>query len=253
MNEKRHLSLAFKLGGTMVVVIVVAMAMATGLNLLRFEETYKRIIAQRLEVTAREVAQSVTTGLDLGLHVENQGNLPALIAKVETSQPDLVVAIHDCKGGVVIGDTARADHPWKAFLGDAQWSVFDPSRVGFGVMVRDNLGKCAAGVAVEMPSGAFERVVRTVSSWFWSVAGLATLAACLMAVGSAMFFNRRSRAINLLERDLSTVVAGEPPESDQDLSPTRFPDPWERAVAECYVEARRKMVDRVDKNGETRS
>lgn len=228
----------------MLVVVTVAVAMATALNLLRYEETYKRIISQRLDVTAREVALAVTTGIDLGLRLEAQGNLPAIIAQKTASQPDVSIGVQDCNGRVVVGEAKGGAAPPNARVEAGRWRAFDEHRVAVGMTVRDNLGACAANVVVEMPSKAFVESMRTVSRYFWSVGGLVTAAAAFVAIASAMIFNRRRRAIESLERDLSASVAGVSAPSEWRLSPDDFKDPWERAIVESYTEARNRIVER---------
>lgn len=245
MSSRKPFGLAVKLGGTMVVVVVLALAMATTLNLLRFEETYQRLIAQRLDVTANEIGHAVAMGLDLGLQLKAQGNLPDLLQQQIASHPEIAnVVIHDCSGDIVVGDANPDDRPWLANLGRPEWRVFNPEHVGVGVMVRDNLGKCAAGVAVETDAESYVNAMRVVTRRFLLVGVLTAAAAGLMAVGAAMQFGRRSRALRYLDEDISQVTSGADAAPAPAVSIAEFTDPWERTVAESYFGARQQLLAR---------
>lgn len=241
MSQRKPLSLTTKLGSTMVVVVVAALAMATTLNLLRLEDAYKRLVAQRLDVTAQEIGHAVGVGLDIGLQLKAQGNLPDLLRQQIVTHPDITnIVIHDCTGHVVVGNASPNDHPWLANLGKPEWKVFSSKQVGVGVMVRDNLGKCAAGVAVETNARSFVSVMQTVTRRLALVGALATVAASLMVIGAAMLFGRRRQALRNLDEDFSRMTTGAA--SAPAISIEEFTDPWERTVAESYFDARQQLL-----------
>ena len=237
MTTRKPIALSVKLGATMISVIVIALLMATALNFLRFEETFKRLIAQRLDISAQEIARVVVTGLDLGLGIEAQAHLPEVVHNYQSTHPDITrISVFDCTGRTVIGTNDNGDDAWENHLGKATWNVFGADRVGVGTTVKNNLGKCAAGIVVETSSERYVAAMAAVTKRFILITVLVTVAACMAAIGAVVIFNRNT--LHRLDDDLKHLATDDGSEPSTSLSADDFTDPWERMLAESYLDAR---------------
>ena len=73
------MSLATKIGVALFLVLAAALGMTTVLNYLRFDQTLRTLVTQRINVVSNETSQDLLAGIDLGLRLENMENLGAIL------------------------------------------------------------------------------------------------------------------------------------------------------------------------------
>jgi len=245
MATRKPVNLWVKLGITMTSVIVIALLVASTLNFLRLEETYERLVAQRLNVTAEQISRVVVTGLDLGLSVRTQGHLSSFVDSYMEQHPEITISVFDCSGEAVIGKATNADgQPWTRHAGQPHWRTFSDDTIGVGMTVENNLGKCAAGLAVETSARASLAEMSAISTRFVLTGVLAAAAACLVILGALFLFSRQS-ALRRLDDDLlhlATANANGGTPSSAPISEDDFSDPWERMLAQHYLAARPNLI-----------
>ena len=240
-------NLTVKVGSTMIIVVVLAVGLATLLNLLRFHETYERLIAQRLGVAVQEIGQIITVGAGLGLRVEAQGNLPDLLRQHAAIYPDLsAIAVYDCRGLPVVrqGWQDSLGEPWRDHLGQDRWHVFDQGGLTVGQTIRDSLGTCVAGVAVRNSAATYIGVINEVTDRFWAIGAVAAVLAVFAVLAAAFYFDDRRRSLRRLEEDLAGISAGTAPILPPRISMATFGNKWERAMVESYLDARPDLLSR---------
>ena len=253
MTTRKPVRLWVKLGITMASVTVIALITATTLNFLRFEETYQRLIAQRLEVTAQEIARVVVTGLDLGLNVRAQDHLASFIETYEARHPEIGISVYECSGTPVIGsDAETGSRGWTDHAGASEWRVFGGERIVAGLEVDDNLGRCAAGITVATAADSYTAVMDTITERFAVTAALAAATACLVILGALFLFSRRSN-LRKLDDDLLRLAqtpAGDGASPALPVTENDFSDPWERMLVRHYLDARPNLAGRAPRRRE---
>jgi hypothetical protein len=248
MSSSPSFGLVAKIGTAMVAVSLCAVALTGALGLLRFEETYKRLAVQRLDVAAWDVGRILRVGLDLGLSVEAQENLPELLHQYLDAHPDLAsIVVHACDGTPLVrAERGGAEgEAWRAHLSKASWSSVDARTVGVGLRISDPLGGCAAGVAVSRSSAAFQRTMAGVGGRYARLGALAAAFAGVAAVGAAFLFGRRRPALERVRRDLDDILAGTAKVRTADL-PVAAGEKWERDLVAAYLAARPGMLRLAD-------
>lgn len=204
-------SLSLKVGGATAVVVVVALALATLLNALRFQETYERLASERFRFVAAELRTLASISLDFGLQLENNaGLLTALQREAAADESILAVTIHDCEGAPLLqaGDAAASGRPWEQRLGEEEWRTFSGEAVGVGLMIRDSIGLCAGGVVVELSGADYVATLASARRTLLGAAPLALAAIPLVALVAALVFRRHRRVLAALQQDLDRVEAG---------------------------------------------
>ncbi|HXP96562.1 MAG TPA: hypothetical protein VN809_07610 [Telmatospirillum sp.] len=244
MSSGKHYSLIAKIGGAMVAVSVLALALASVLNLLRFEEAYQSLVAQRLQVTAQEIARVLEVGLDLGLPVDSQDNLSGTVRHYLITHPDIrMIAIHACDGRPVIREDRSddTDEPWRDHLGKASWFSVDPDGLSVGLGISDPLGSCAAGIAITQSADAYHAAVATITNRFLTAGLAAALATATATVAAAFLFGRRRPTLQKADEDFTEILAGTIPVAHfqaEDAS-----ERWEQEVVAAYLAARPAIID----------
>lgn len=241
-------NLTVKVGGTMAAVVVLAVALATLLNLMRFQETYERLVAQRLEVLASEIGRILAVGVGLGVRVEAQGTLPDLLRHHAGQNPDVsAIVVHGCDGRPIArqGWNAESAEPWRDHLGKDRWHVFDRAGLVVGLTVHDNLGTCLAGVAIRRSAASYVDVLDEVAGRFLRIGAVAAVLAVFSVMAAAFYFDDRRRALQRLDADFAGIVAGRAPPSPPKIAMAAFGNRWERVMVQNYLDARPELVTRL--------
>jgi hypothetical protein len=249
MKARMASNLTTKVGGAMAVVVILAVAFVTVLNLMRFQETYERLVAQRLEVVASEIGRTLAVGVGLGVHVAAQGNLPDLLSQHAERHPDIGgMVVYDCRGRSIAtqGWNAESPEPWVAQLDKNRWHVFDPAGLLVGLTVRDALGGCIAGVAVRQSAVSYVAILDEISGHFVRMGIVAAVLAVFSVMAAAFYFDDRRRALLRLDDDLAEIAKGRAPSSPPKVAMDAFGNRWERAMVRNYLEARPALCAHAD-------
>lgn len=233
----------------MVVVVLLALALTTLLNALRFEETLENLVEQRLDVVAHEIASDVVVGLDLGLRIEAMDNLQAIIERLRDQVGGVAaVTLHDCDGRTIAATRApghRTDvaAPQRlAARAGSHWRHFEPEGIALGLAITNSYGECAGGVVLEYEAETFYRTRDAVVErliWIALGAALLTLPAALLLM---WVFRRRARVLGRLHADLDAMVAV-PGQGLPTLPEAGAQDSGERELLAGYRAARPVLLD----------
>lgn len=204
--------LSLKVGLATATVVAAALALATLLNALRFQETYERLVAERFGFVAAELRTLASIGLDFGLQLEGNAGLRAALEREAAADPGiLAITIYGCGGEALLqaGAAEASRRPWQGRTGLEAWRLFSDQAVGVGLMIRDSIGLCAGGVAVEFSSAAYAATLAgSRRTLLLGVLPLALAALPLAALAAAFAFRRDRHVALALERDLAALQAG---------------------------------------------
>lgn len=240
MNQRESFALAVRIGAAMVLVALSIIALTSTLSLFRFEETYKGLVEQRMKLTAGEVARVLSVGLDLGLPVDSQENIPGLLRQHLAAHADLAaITVRGCDGHVLF--RAGEQVAEGGATSESSWLPERIERLDIGVRVTDATGNCAADLIVARAAEPFRQVMASVTRHYvtlgTSVAGLTSLA----MIGAALVFSRPRPALQAVSDDLEALLRGDP-QGDVAAEPE---EAWEADLLDAYRAARPMLAKAV--------
>tara|TARA_R110002096_G_scaffold61741_6_gene153379 strand:- start:903 stop:1688 length:786 start_codon:yes stop_codon:yes gene_type:complete len=213
-------SLATKIGVALFLVLAAALGMTTVLNYLRFDQTLRTLITQRINVVSNETSQDLLAGIDLGLRLENMENLGAILdRRLGMSREVTHIAVQNCQG-TIITQTAP-DTATKTAQGagttevppDAQdktsWTRFTDQGVIAVTPLRDSLGQCAGMLVITADSGEYFRKLDGAFTEMWKSAAIGMLAIIPVLGLLMVLMRRRHRVFSELHEDIERALAGQ--------------------------------------------
>lgn len=241
--------LVLKITGTIVAVVVSALALTTVLNALRLQQTLEELLVERLAGIAGEVRSLTYRGLDIGLPLSAMDNLPAILAQYAAADPHILsITVHDCAGTPIAAAPSpvapspmaqpTAASPWMAHLGTAEWHATAPRRASLGLVLQDGLGHCAGGVAVTYDTSAQEESLRDGIRTLIVNTLLAGLAAVPTAVATSLLLARRRRSLMAIYADLDSLDTSAAPSPQASRPEATAQDAAGNDVTAAYWAAR---------------
>ncbi|MEQ5778003.1 hypothetical protein J4E05_20945 [Thalassospira sp. NFXS8] len=204
------MSLALKIGLALLLVFGAAIAMTTGLNYLRFDQTLHHLLSQRMTVVLSETRRDIVAGLDLGLRLENMENLDAILGRrLDMSEGIRNIQVFACDGSQIDVAQAGSVAPPPFSLPDMdQWQSFDHDRAIMGTLLRDSVGQCAGYVRIITDISDANAQLDHVLSRMWQAAmiSLGTIVPVLLVLFVLM--RRRHRVFVELNDDLERALDG---------------------------------------------
>ena len=209
-NRAPTSDLILKITGTIVAVVIAALAMTTVLNVLRLEQTSEALLSARLSGIAREIQSTAHRGLDVGLSLSSMANLPSVLREYATSDPNIAaIVVHDCNGTTIASagkeNAAVGQGPWQSHLAEDRWTAQTSDTASYGLRILSSLGECAGGVAVTYDRrDQRDSLHDAVGSLTFNTL-LAALAAVPAAVLTSMLLARRRRGLMSVFADLEAL------------------------------------------------
>lgn len=236
-----RLSFIEKVLGVVLLIQVCSVGLVLVLGLSKFEQSFERLIEDRLRFIVGEVRHGIERPLQLGLPLAAARSLQKMIER-EAGQYDGILAIHvhDRHGAVVFSTDRTAQRrtlpaEWlQAGTGRAAWVLPGAEVVVAGAPVFDGIDQLAGGVVLVHSRDHAERVERDM--WWNSLVLMAgfLLAFGLIALGALrLALSWLLLPFQAIERRLK----GDQPDADG-AAPAEY-----RAFAEAYVRADRELDD----------
>ncbi len=220
--------LVLKITGTIVAVVVSALALTTTLNALRLEQTSQDLLAARLHGIAREVRSVAHRGLDVGLTLRTMTSLPDVLREYAAADPRISsITVHDCSGAVIaqapVGRASGGATPWTRHPGATEWRDLDAPRAGLGLQILNSFGECAGGVAVAYDRESQTATLNEAVGTLIFNGLLAALAAVPAAVVTSRLLARRRRGLMAMFDDMAALEGADKdaasfPATEHDLS-----------------------------------
>jgi hypothetical protein len=215
-NRGRSVTLSFKIGCTIVLVLAAALSLTTLLNYLRFDETLQQLLEQRMHVVLAEARRDMLTGLDLGLRLENMENLSGGLRKHLQVDNDIrAIEVFDCAGNPITRVTNQGEgteRPLAFAVPDKDdWYRMTPHAAVVGSILRDSVGQCAGYVRLVASNADYLATRSKALTQLWRAAAFAMAAAVPVLILLWVLMRLRHRLFVDLEDDLDHALAGEAP------------------------------------------
>lgn len=233
-------NLATKMGMAVAMIILVAVATTTLLNALRFDQTYSQFIQRRLDVILADIRRDVVVGLDLGLPLSGIENLPAILARHQRGDSEIVsITVHDCQGMPVAtaGPMDPAFTPWTAFSGQESWQLFSKTGVAAGRRVHDAFGQCAGGISVSYDAAEYRATLARTNRLLFGTGGLSLLVIIPAMLAIRAIFRHRKVVFAALEADVDRLILARGADDLPERLEHSDTDP-DKALVESYRHAR---------------
>jgi len=233
-------NLAAKMGMAVAMIILLAVVATTLLNALRFDQIYSQFIQRRLDVILADIRRDVVVGLDLGLPLNGIENLPAILARHERGDSEIVsITVHDCQGSPVAtaGLVDASFSPWMSFSGQESWQLFSTAGVAAGRRVHDAFGQCAGGISVSYDAAEYRATLARTNRLLFGAGGLALLVIIPAMLAIHAIFRRRKAVFAALEADVDRLILARGADDVPDRLEHSDTDP-DKALVESYRHAR---------------
>lgn len=242
------MNLTTKIALALLFVLVAALGMTSALNYLRFEQTLRTVLAQRIAVVANETSQDLRAGIDLGLRLENMENLPGLLERRVGMDEEMAnISVFGCDGERIASvdqGTVNADVP--VILLEAPQNTTGPRFLDDvaikDVLLQDSLRQCAGVLRLTIDISGLNAKLSILRTEMLQSAGLGTLAIIPVLALLFVIMRRRHNVFNALNEDVARARAG--------MAPSRMPrdgDLLTRGEVEM-VSLYREIRDRLPEN-----
>ncbi|MDP2699977.1 hypothetical protein [Thalassospira sp.] len=236
------MSLSFKIGMSLSLVLAAALALTTVLNFLRFDETLHDFLSQRMTVILSEARREMLTGLDLGLRLENLENLSDGLERHMRAADDIrAIEVLGCDGSLITG-AGDVGGSYAGFVTPTtdQWEILGEADVISGAILRDSVGQCAGYVRIIANIADYRATLDRAFVNLWQAAALGMMTIVPVLLVLVILMRRRHRIFVELQTDLDRAIAGE-----QSGGPTHDGDALtagERQMIGLYREVRDKLT-----------
>tara|TARA_E500000318_G_scaffold110361_1_gene125605 strand:- start:752 stop:1522 length:771 start_codon:yes stop_codon:yes gene_type:complete len=209
------LSLTVKIGVALFLVLAAALSMTTMLNYLRFEQTLRTLLTQRINVISNETTQDLLAGIDLGLRLENMENLDAILdRRLGMSSEITRITVANCQGASIAqaSKTPEENASPAAALENhtgSSWTNFGKQGVITGTTLRDSLGQCAGILTVTADSTDYFRKLDGAYAEMWKSAAIGMLAIIPVLGLLFILMRRRHRVFSELHEDIERALSGQ--------------------------------------------
>lgn len=152
----RRLSLWFRIGGLLALVIAFVVGLLSFLNYANFRKTVHGLIETRYTVLGADARQTVTAGLALGLAPDQNAQLGEVFKRLTARWPAVRFAgVVDADGRLLVGTGTQGPQDsanWRKHIGegklDAVWRTHSEHNDAIGLTLADNFGGKAGAVVI---------------------------------------------------------------------------------------------------------
>lgn len=249
ITPKKGFGLVQKLGATICLLLIFAVALSGLLNFFNFEKNYESMVRSRYGVLLRDLGHTVDYGLGLGLSLGAMDNIPGLISQAKASDPAIqFIKVFDRQGQVLFDtDPAGVGKPvaekWTAAVarGGEEWSLQERDSYLVGLPLRNSFNELEGALVLGF---AKTEVTGAVNSVLFKLLELSALVIGLFAAASVLLVMLITRglvtSLRSMDRTLERVLGGELPESQaaqSDRPLEREFDEFQFAVAKALADA----------------
>ena len=207
-------SLNLKIVTPVILIAALAIGLSAFLNYGKFQRTFTDLESSRLAFTLNNIRDTVESGLDLGLTLENLANAEGVIEAEAGNDPHIaLIVIFDDDGSVVhrAGNAEITTIP-PAWIGEMTlnpgkaWRVSEPSTLVLGVPLVNNFGQIAGGVALRSDWSEQIALLQRMATSLMLGATIITVVTALSALVVVRFLVQRTqRALVQLDKSLDTM------------------------------------------------
>lgn len=220
ITPRKGFGLVQKLGTTICLILVFAVALSSLLNYFNFEKNYSDIVRSRYAVLVKDLAHTVEYGLGLGLGLSTMDGVPELLAEVKAGDPQIrFVQVFDAQGqvlfdtGAAVGETVPAAWQAAAFRGEAtaEWGLEDGGALLVGVPLRNSFNQLEGSLVLGFDKSEVALPVHQVLLSLLQQSAITIALFALLSVLLVMMMVRGLvRALKNMQSSLDAVLHGRP-------------------------------------------
>jgi len=242
-----------RIAATILVILILAGALRTVLNVSKFDDAFTGLLQSRLSVIVLDVQQTVESSLSLGLPLNALVNAQEMLDR-ERLQDDgiLSILIHDRQGRRLFdSETARVGQEipqgWPVVQsvapsseGEQTWVLREADAFTVGAPLRNNLGEVVGGIALRYDRSRYDAAFETIFDKLaaYTLAMLAA-GAVVTYLGVMVLFRPMRRRLRQLETALRGTGTGVDGSGADSGLLTDHVAPLHRAIAEADGEIAR--------------
>jgi len=205
-----HLSLTAKIALAIILIFVAALGMTTMLNYMRFEQTLRTVLTQRINVIANETAQDLRAAIDIGLRLENMENLDGiLMRRLGMSDEIAEMSVRDCTGNLISGELSRQGGTVSTTPVQTGGIQFNDAIALLDTKLEDSLGKCAGSLRLTADLSVMNGRLESALAEMMKSAGIGMVAVLPILCLLLWLMNRRHRVFVSLNNDVKRAILGQ--------------------------------------------
>ena len=202
--------LSFRLSLMMILVLTVSLGLTGVLSYIKFEKALVMVVVSRHNNTVRTVADTIETGLTLGLNLEEIQNYRNLIDQVLHQHSDLLAAsLFDTGGRAVFSQVRQGVSPdlrWHAdTVPDRAWSRIGAETITLGQPVTNAYGRIEGLLVLDFSRESYDRPMNDIAPFMITatlvIEAIGALLAVLLGLVLIRPFNRALDAIEATVAD----------------------------------------------------
>ncbi len=220
-------SLNLKIVTPVILIAALAIGLSAFLNYGKFQRTFTDLESSRFAFALNNIRDTVESGLDLGLTLENLANAEGVIETEAAKDPQIaLIVIFDDEGSVIHragnAEIKKIPPTWTnemtLNLGKA-WHVNEPETLVLGVPLVNNFGQIAGGVALRSDWSEQIALLQRMATHLMLGAAIITAITALIALIVVRFLVQRTqKALAQMDKDLDTVQSSSAEEASDEIT-----------------------------------
>jgi hypothetical protein len=209
-----------RVSALLALILAFSLMLTAALGYAKFQKALAGVTLARQQVTVRGLADSIETGLNLGLLLSEVQNLRPLVEQAARSHPDLLLAeVVDSAGRQVFqyqsSDTA-IHRSWANQLVPATgWTHFGPRTIGLAEPLNNSFGQRVGVVVLEFARTGFDSTLADISKFTIDLLLTVAGGGALLCGALGLILHRPlDRTLKRMEDEMNASASG-----DQAISP----------------------------------
>jgi hypothetical protein len=194
-------------------ILAFALILTAALGYAKFQKALAGVILARQQVTTHSLADSIETGLNLGLSLAEIQNFKTLVERAAHEHPDLLLAeVVDSTGRQVFLYQSGETAPQRSWTGQpvpaAGWSRFGPHTIAIAETLDNSFGQRVGVLVLEFSRTAFDTTLADISHFTINLLLAVTgVGISLCALLGALLHRPLERSLERVERELDGATA----------------------------------------------
>jgi hypothetical protein len=217
---------SLRLSAMLIFVLTVSLALAGTLSYVKFEKALVQVVVSRHNTTLRAVADTIETGLTLGLNLEEIQNYRHLIDQVLHQHSDLLAAqVLDTAGHPVFSQTrpeVPATLPWhSATIPTEAWNRIGAATITLGQPVTNSFGRVSGTLVLDFSRDSYDRPLNDIAPFMGEAALVVEAIGAALAVLLGLVLIRPfNRSLDAIETQVAGgLTAGDGTQADRLTAP----------------------------------
>lgn len=205
---------SLRLSSMLILVLTVSLGLTAVLSYVKFEKALVGVVVSRHNNTARAVADTIETGLTLGLNLEEVQNYQTFINQVLHQHSDLLAAaVFDMSGRPVFSQVREGVPPtvrWRAdSIPTEPWNRIGPNTITLGQPITNAFGRASGILVLDFSRESYDRPLNDIAP-FMGKAGLVIelIGAALAVLLGFVLIRPFNRSLDAIEKEVGGADTG---------------------------------------------